>query len=139
MDKVWLVTTGSYSDYSVIVAFASKELADQFAATKPDLYAVEDFPFLDRMPAPAKTVWSAQALIRNGMICESDSSWEWSDALDEWDSWGTNPTEYSPSIHRSVTTTTGGSIVRLQVRGPAREEVRRRLKQLVADELAKPV
>lgn len=43
MNKVWIVTTGCYSDYRIVGVFTSKENADLFVSAAPDDGDVEEW------------------------------------------------------------------------------------------------
>lgn len=43
MAKVFVVTEGCYSDYSIVAAFSTEAAADKFAALHPDYFMVEEF------------------------------------------------------------------------------------------------
>lgn len=67
-DSVWLVSSGSYSDYSVHAAFTTKELAEETASVFNAAtdswhdYFVEERPLLSR-PGEMVTTWRASVNI----------------------------------------------------------------------------
>lgn len=57
MSKVWLITSGSYSDYSIDFVFATQALADEFIATCESAgwhdFDIEERDLLDELPTRA--------------------------------------------------------------------------------------
>jgi hypothetical protein len=83
--KVWLVTTGEYSDYHVVVAFTTRQLARAFVADHnakrrehrdagshdpyySPSYEVEEMPLLDALPGPAQVQYHAYAQVQDGRV-----------------------------------------------------------------------
>jgi hypothetical protein len=71
MTKVWLVTTGEYSDYRVDSAWATEELATQFAdRIKGDVLELET---RTELPTPLSILHLSCSVIEGGT--ERDSEW----------------------------------------------------------------
>jgi len=68
---IWVVSSGSYSDYSVLAAFASKSLAEKAAKMRTDEfnyrdYRVESLQSFDRDPAVITTFKITTTIWDNG-------------------------------------------------------------------------
>ena len=51
MSKVYLVSKGTYSDFSIIAAFATRELAESFASMTPGKGDVLEYDLLETLPS----------------------------------------------------------------------------------------
>lgn len=57
--KVWAVSTGEYSDYSIVAYFSSEEAANRYVEIHGSDYRVEDgAPIHDEVPEPADVLWT---------------------------------------------------------------------------------
>lgn len=65
MDSVYIVTSGSYSDYQIVIVFATKELADAFVSDNGDC-DVEEYPLNTVVPKVYK--WFAWIKLDSGEI-----------------------------------------------------------------------
>jgi hypothetical protein len=83
MTSVWLVTTGNYSNYTVLMGFTTKELADQYVkrwlevreestCDTFDTPQVEEFPLFSEPVEPGNLYWQVTVVVRDGQI-ESES------------------------------------------------------------------
>ena len=50
MDKVYIVTTGSYSDYHIEAVFSKKELADEYCKRAGSSYDIEEWQLDEPIP-----------------------------------------------------------------------------------------
>jgi hypothetical protein len=85
-DKVYLVTEGSYSDYHVVAAFASKELAEEFAAGPANKWGdmgVEEYDVYSELPTPTIIYTGEVQREANGWPDDIEVSsylrWPWDD------------------------------------------------------------
>lgn len=130
MNSVWLVTSGSYGDYRVIIAFTTRELADAYvaaenvdiASTYRDECGVEEFPLFDRMPLPRTIIWAGQARMKAGAF---DGDHFWSYEVPEW--------EHEDMAERTQTLAHG--VIGFTVKHTDRAVVERRLHEWVVSQL----
>ncbi len=86
--KVFAMSSGSYSDYSVDALFTTRELAEAaVVATKKEDYSepfVEEFELYDHLPDKVTVFVASQDLLDDGRFGEieeeSESGYEWEDA-----------------------------------------------------------
>ena len=62
--KVWVVTSGDYSSYTLRAVCATKEVADAYYNAKPDYFDVDDF-ILEETPPIIYEVITYRAIWRN--------------------------------------------------------------------------
>ncbi len=58
--KVYIVTSGAYSDYQINAVFSTREKAESFVNGGTDLYSIEEFPLDDYGEESVHKVWSAR-------------------------------------------------------------------------------
>lgn len=88
---VYLVTTGESSDYNVILAFTTRELAQAWCdAAKDDdtyggyygWYRIEEYPLVSSTPAPKQIIHARSAEIFDGAVARQSAQ---TLQADEWD------------------------------------------------------
>ena len=86
--KVWLVTTGEYSDYRVVSAFTTEELANSYAEHYPGSYGrghaeVEEYDLCSELPALNQWTTLTTYVRADGSIHDQGASdvveWHWAD------------------------------------------------------------
>ena len=85
MKEVWLLTSGTYSDYSVECACATEELADALcerenAARRQDFrdeLQVERIPLLEEMPEPGHIEWASTVWMWPDMTIRNQITWSY--------------------------------------------------------------
>jgi len=90
MKEIWLLTSGSYSDYSVECACATEELANELcerenAARRQDYrdeLGVECFPLLEEMPRPGQIEWASTVWLTSDMTISRQHTWSY--PIDPW-------------------------------------------------------
>lgn len=76
MDKVYIITYGDYSDYSICAAFSTRDKAEEYIQQHGNVYRIEEY-LLDETVEQSET-WSVEIGISTHKIkqCESVSdSW----------------------------------------------------------------
>ena len=68
MAKVYVVTSGCYSDYGIVQVFSTKELADDFCDRYDDDYRVEEYELDGEMPPRKEKVFSIWMQLDNKEI-----------------------------------------------------------------------
>jgi len=91
MKEIWLLTSGSYSDYSVECACATEKLANALCERENavrrkdhrDELQVESFPLLEEMPGASYTEWAAAVWLNPDLtICRQN---EYSYVMNPWE------------------------------------------------------
>ena len=134
---VWLVSSGTYSDYSVHCAAPSKAAAQSIVAALNGVdrieYFVEQVPVIEK--AQRVTVYGIEAVIADdGTVCEESVR-----DRDEWNVDPLYPQRLRPVTIRWVRAPVyHGRAGRLEVYGTDRERVRKTFSDLKAQLLADP-
>lgn len=138
-DRVWLVSSGSYSDYRVLCAAPSKKAAQDIvdalnATDEWAEYFVEQVPVIEH--AERVTVYGLEAIITDAGTVREES-------VRDRDEWNVNP--LYPERLRPVTVRWvrapiyNGRAGRLEVYGTDQERVRKTFSDMKAQLLADPV
>ncbi len=79
MDKVWIVTSGEYSDYGIEAVFSSEEEADRFIKGQKysDRFESVEWSLMNLDEYEVKTVYSCSITLRSGEIYDHDDRDEW--------------------------------------------------------------
>lgn len=91
-DKIYLVTAGSYSDYRVVIACATKELAKEIAANggglSSDGWSVEEYTLLHETPQHKilckMIAWLHWSPMRIEVREDKKGVWGFEEATGEW-------------------------------------------------------
>lgn len=82
--SVWLITTGEYSNYRVLAAFATKALAEEFVARHvkegdydDSVYSVEAFPLYEDSQPAERTLWAVTGYVGLDGVRGQDESFRW--------------------------------------------------------------
>ena len=137
-DRVWLVSSGSYSDYRVHCAAPSKKAARGIVdALNGDdewiKYFVEQVPVIEK--AERVTIYGIEAIIEDaGTVCEESVL-----DRDEWNVVPLYPERLRPATARWVRAPIyNGKAGRLEVYGTDRERVRKTFSDMRAQLLVDP-
>jgi hypothetical protein len=83
MGEIWVLGHGSYSDYGVVAAFTTKELAEAVEATDEE-FSVQAIPLLSEAPAKTITSWHVYAYVIDskpprieGPFTRTAEHWSW--------------------------------------------------------------
>lgn len=137
-DRVWLVSSGSYSDYRVHCAAPSKRAAKEIAAAlnadqERGRFMVESLPVIDR--AEQVTVYGIEAIITDAGTVREESVRD----RDEWNVDPLYPYRLCPVTIRWVRAPIyNGQAGRLEVYGTDRERVGKTFSDMKAQLVADP-
>lgn len=138
-DRVWLVSSGSYSDYRVLCAAPSKKAAEDIvrtlnAADEWAKYFAEQVPVIEQ--AERVAVYGLEAIITDAGTVREESARD----RDEWNVDPLYPERRRPVTVRWVRAPCyNGRAGRLEVYGTDRERVRKTFSDMKAQLLADPV
>jgi len=134
-DTVWLITTGEYSDYAVLCAFTTRDLAEQYVAAvaaqregatyiySSDVPVIEEFPLFSEPKPLDQIYWRAEIGFKDG-VAERESLMP--KELPVW----------KPMPNYELLVQTEGKWASIE--GPDRDEARRRIREYAATRLLVP-
>lgn len=67
MEKVYIVTSGCYSDYQINAVFSTREKAEEYVDAHGSNYGIEEFP-IDEPVERKEEIWAVEILWESGEI-----------------------------------------------------------------------